>query len=633
MPATIAHALELRESGWRSDRELLLAHLGERHLLLVLDNFEHLLGAAPLLAELLAACPQLALLVTSRAALRLRSERRFPVPPLAAPPNELLSMEALVAAPAVRLFVERAQAVSPDFILDAGSAHAVAAICRRLDGMPLAIELAAARVGLLRPEALLQRLGHRLPLLTSGPADLPERQQTLRATLAWSHDLLGRPEQVLFRRLAVFVGGWTLEAAESVCAGADLPPQEVLERLGVLVDNSLVHPLDRAASEPRFAMLETVREFAQELLIASGEAEAEAVRARQLGYYLQLAEAAMPQLQGAAQVHWLDRLEAEHDNCRLVLAWPAPPPSMAPQLRLATALRYFWYIRGYHREGRDRLLAALALPVADARTLERARALNAVAFLDTMQGQLTEARPWFEEALAIGRALGDAATQAFALRYLGALANAAGAYTDARRALEESLTHFTALGATAERALALMYLADLAISLGDDRWAEELSEQSIELQRVLQNTNALGYPLRQLGYLALRRGDLCQAATTFLESLTLNQQIGDQQGVAASLVGLAAATRARGAPQRAAWLLGAADAVLASIDTQLLATDRQRQAHALAELDAELGPAALEAERTHGRELSMEQAIALAAAPVTQAPRAADAHLRSSTPA
>jgi tetratricopeptide (TPR) repeat protein len=271
--------------------------------------------------------------------------------------------------------------------------------------------------------------------------------------------------------------------------------------------------------------------------------------------------------------------------------------------------------------------------VADARTLERARALNAVAFLDTMQGQLTEARPWFEEALAIGRALGDAASQAFALRYLGALANAAGAYTDARRALEESLTHFTALGATAERALGLMYLADVAISLRDDRWAEELSEQSIELQRVLQNTNALGYPLRQLGYLALRRGDLCQAVTTFLESLTLNQQIGDQQGVAASLVGLAAATRAGGAPQRAAWLLGAADAVLASIDTRLLATDRQRQAHALAQLDAELGPAALEAERTHGRELSMEQAIALAEAPVTQAPRAADARLRSSTPA
>jgi predicted ATPase len=326
--ATIAHALEVRESGGRSARELLLAHLRAPQLLLVLDNFEHLLGATALLAELLEGCPRLAVLATSRAALRLRAEQRLRVAPLPAPAHELQSIDAIAASPAVCLFVERAQAVAPEFVLDAASAPGVAAICRRLDGMPLAIELAAARVGLLRPEALLQRLGHRLQLLTSGPADLPERQQTLRATLAWSHDLLGRPEQMLFRRLAVFVGGWTLEAAESVCAGADLPPQEVLERLGVLVDNSLVHPLDRAASEPRFAMLETVREFAQELLIASGEAEA--VRARQLGYYLQLAEAAMPELQGAAQVRWLDRLEAEHDNFRLVLAWPAPPPSMAP---------------------------------------------------------------------------------------------------------------------------------------------------------------------------------------------------------------------------------------------------------------------------------------------------------------
>ncbi|HEV8637512.1 MAG TPA: helix-turn-helix domain-containing protein, partial [Chloroflexota bacterium] len=236
---TIARALEVAGSGGRSARELLLEHLQARELLLVLDNFEHVLGAAPLLAELLEGCARLALLVTSRTVLRVRSEQRFGVAPLAAPAEELPSVQAAAASPAVRLFVERARAVAPAFALDAGNAHAVAAVCRRLDGIPLAIELAAARAGLLEPAALLRRLERRLPLLTGGAADLPERQQTLRRTLDWSHDLLGPAEQILLRRLAVFAGGWTLDAAEAVCGGADLAADDVLERLGVLVDNTL----------------------------------------------------------------------------------------------------------------------------------------------------------------------------------------------------------------------------------------------------------------------------------------------------------------------------------------------------------------------------------------------------------
>ncbi len=283
VPATIAWALDLREQGGPSARELLLAHLRARRLLLVLDNFEHLLGAAPLLAELCAGCPRLALLVTSRAALRLRAERRFSVPPLAVPAEQPASDEepalaAPAAAPAVRLFVERAQAVAPTFVLDRRNAPAVAAICRRLEGMPLALELAAARVGLLSPEALLRRLERRLPLLVGGAPDLPERQQALRHTLAWSHDLLGPGEQVLFRRLAVFVGGWTLADAEAVCADAELPAGAVLERLQALVDSSLiqVYRLDEPTSEPRFGMLETVREYALEQLAARGEAETSA---------------------------------------------------------------------------------------------------------------------------------------------------------------------------------------------------------------------------------------------------------------------------------------------------------------------------------------------------------------------
>jgi predicted ATPase len=607
--ATVARALDVREVGGRSAQDLLTEHLRQRQLLLVLDNFEHLLGAAPLVSELLAGCAELQVLATSRAALRLRAEHRVTVVPLMSA-DASAPLAIIGAAAAVQLFVERARAIVPQFALTQANAADVARICGHLDGLPLAIELAAARMSVLQPGALLRRLDHRLAGLPIGAADLPERQRTLRNTLAWSYALLNPAEQALFRRLAVFAGGWTIQAAEAVCTGTGLDGDAVLDVLHGLINASLVRQLDTPTGEPRFGMLETVREFAQEQLLESGEAET--VRVRQLDYCLALAEAAMPELQGAEQVSWLDRLEAEQDNFRVVLAWQAPPGGMASQLRLATALRYFWYIRGYHREGRDRLMAALALPVAQAGPLERARALNALAFLDTMQGQLTEARPRFEEALAIGRAIGDATTQAFALRYLGALANAAGAYTDARQFLEESVAHFAALGAIAERALALMYLADAAMHLGDAGWAEELCAQSIELQRALHNTNALGYPLRQLGYLALQRGDLKRAVACYLESLALNQEIGDRQGAAASLVGLAEAARVDGEPRRSAWLLGAVEALLESVDTQLLAMDRERQAHTLAEIRDELGEESLTIARARGREMSIAEAMALA---------------------
>ncbi|MDQ3809955.1 MAG: helix-turn-helix domain-containing protein, partial [Chloroflexota bacterium] len=332
VPATMARALHLRESGERSARELLLDYLRSRQMLLVLDNFEHLPGAAPLLAELLAGCPELALLVTSRAALRLRGEQRFLVPPLPAPTDAPVSVQALVAAPAVRLFVERAQAVAPDFVVDATNAGAVAAICRRLDGLPLAIELAAARTRLLQPRAMLARLGRRLPLLTGGERDLPTRQRTLSAAIEWSYDLLDQPEQTLFRRLAVFVGGCTLDALETVCGRADAgewadpatqalsarpsaawptPAVDVLDGVASLVDNSLLRQDHRADGEARFALLETIREYALERLQASGEADA--LRRRHADYYLALAEEAAPRIVGPEQVTWLDRLEAEQD--------------------------------------------------------------------------------------------------------------------------------------------------------------------------------------------------------------------------------------------------------------------------------------------------------------------------------
>ena len=321
VPAAIARAVGVRESAGRSAGEVLLDALRERRLLLVLDNLEHLLPAAALLAELLGACPAVALLVTSRAALRLSAEQRFPVAPLATPAEDEPSPAAIAAAPAARLFVERARSVVPEFRLEPEGAAMVGAICRRLDGMPLAIELAAARAALLGPAVLLRRLEHRLSLLTGGPADLPERQQTLRATLAWSHDLLEPAAQVLFRRLAVFAGGWMLEAAEAVCADARVPTDEVLGQLQVLADSSLiqVHRPGEAAGESRFVLLETVREYALEQLEAAGEGDE--LRARHAAYLLALGEQAERHVASAEQAVWQDRLSGELDNLRAALAW------------------------------------------------------------------------------------------------------------------------------------------------------------------------------------------------------------------------------------------------------------------------------------------------------------------------
>jgi predicted ATPase len=319
VPATIARVLGIHESGRQSAQELLVAHLRERQLLLTLDNFEHLLGATPLVTELLAACSRLSILVTTRSALRVRSERRFSVPPLATPAaadtaDTLDAAQAATLYPAIRLFVERVQSVAPEFSLDSDNAPVVAEICRKLDGLPLALELAAARVHLLSPRALLPRLEHRLHLLSSGPVDLPERQRTLRGALDWSYDLLDPPERALLRRLAVFAGGWTIEAAEAVCADADLPASDVLQHLSVLVDNSLVRRLDHKADEPRFGMLETIREYALDHLTV--DAEDADVRNRHLHFYVNVAEAAEPNLHGPDQAHCADSVEREIDDVR-----------------------------------------------------------------------------------------------------------------------------------------------------------------------------------------------------------------------------------------------------------------------------------------------------------------------------
>ena len=378
---TIAQALGLREAGDQPLLEQLQAALQERHLLLLLDNFEQVLAAAPALADLLACCPQLHLLVTSRAALHLSGEYEFIVPPLVVPDlAHLPSGDALAQVAAMALFLQRAQASQSGFALTEANARTIAEICVCLDGLPLSLELAAARIKLLPPQALLSRLSHRLSVLTGGPRDLPTRQQALRNTLQWSYDLLNAQEKYLFRQLAVFTGGCTLEAAAAVVqassitnrAGCD-PPLDVFEGVASLIDKSLLLQTEREGEEPRLLMLETLREYGLEALAASSETQA--ARGAHAAHYLRLAEEAEPRLLGAEQARWLDRLERDHENLRAALSWLIEQEALEAALRLGATLWGFWWMHGHLSEGRgflEHLLAACGTSVA---TSLRAKAL------------------------------------------------------------------------------------------------------------------------------------------------------------------------------------------------------------------------------------------------------------------
>lgn len=416
--SAIAHVLELEEAGERSLVERLKEHLQDKRLLLVLDNFEHVAQAAPVVTELLTACPHLKVLATSRQALHLSGEQEYPVPPLGLPDlKHIPETGDLLKSPAVALFVARARAVKPDFRLTGESAESVAGICHRLDGLPLAIELAAARVRLLPPRALLARLEQRLPLLTGGALDLPERQQTLRNTIDWSHDGLDEEERRLFRRLSVFVGGFTLHAAEAVCNATEDPPGDTLDRLTSLIDKSLLRQTAHVDGEPRFTMLETIREYALERL-AAGE-EADEIQNVHAAYYLALAEEAEPELNGAEQRAWLERLEAEHANLRAALQRSLEREDRETALRLGGALWRFWLSQGHLNEGRRWLEEALA-GGGGASASTRARALNGAGTLAHYQGDYGRAAELCGESLQLSRRLEDKRHIASALGRAGA---------------------------------------------------------------------------------------------------------------------------------------------------------------------------------------------------------------------
>ena len=618
---TVARAMGVRDAGGRPHEERLAALLRDLKALLVLDNIEQVAAAAPAVSGLLAACPAPTVLVTSRARLRVSGEHAFPVSPLSLPdPGRLLPIAELAEVEAIRLFVTLARAADPSFILGKENASAVTEICRRVDGLPLGIELAAAWVPVLPPAAVLTRMERRLPLLTGGSRDLPARQRTMRATIEWSHDLLTPGEQALFRRLAVFAGGFTLEAAEAVVDLRDGPVLAVLEGGIALVDKNLLQKEDAASGEPRFGMLETVREFALERLAASGEEAA--TREAHAAWCLDLAERGASALRLRSDfASWLRRLEAEHGNLRAALAWLAESGEARDLLRLAGALWRFCYFRGHLTEGRWWLGRALER-ATDAPPAVRGNALVGAGTLAHYQGDDGQAAPLLEEGLAASRAAGEPAVAAFALYMLAVAAEDRGDYEGAAPRFEEALALYRASGQQGE-AMALTHLGVVAYGRGDLAKAAALGEQALGLARAEGDAFTTGFALHTLGLVALAVGDHARAGGRFAEALALDQAAGHREGVLHGLAGAAVLATGRGHAERAARLLGAAAGLAEEIGVRYALPERAAYERAAAAARARLGESAFAAAWAAGAGMTEEQAVAEATAVMAGAPATA----------
>ncbi|MBZ5696142.1 MAG: protein kinase [Acidobacteriia bacterium] len=621
--SVIVQTLGIREAGGQSPLELLKKHLQDSSrapMLLLLDNFEHLVQAAPTVAELLTMGPNLKILVTSRSALHVYGEHEFPVPPLALPDSRSMPpVDALSKYPAVALFVQRAVAAKPDFELDRQNASAVIEICARLDGLPLAIELAAARVKVLSPSSMRTRLASRLHLLTGGARDLPQRQQTLRAAIDWSYDLLSAAEQKLFRRLSVFVGGCTLEGVEAVCDTKGDLDLDLLDGMASMVDKSLMQQVEQANGESRFLMLETIREYALEKLEASGE-EALTKRAH-AAYCLVLAEEETTE-QSAAE--WLERLALEHDNLRAGLEWLTETGNAEWGLRLGAALFRFWEAREYLTEGRDRLgkLLKIAGAAAPAKARERAlfaasvlaaeqrdyassgalmresldiarqlhdkqgaaASLNALAIQAQAVGDIAVAHSLFEESLVLWRELGDQKAVARSLSNLANVIKLQGDYPGARSLYAECLSIFRGLGDRIGVAWSLNYQGDVARDQGDSASARTLYEQGLAIFRELGDRWGIAGTLADLGSLAREQGNYSTARPLYRESLRIFQELDHKRGIARLLECFACLAAAQLQAERSLRLAGAAAALRQNIGAQLTPAEQVK-------LEAILDPA------------------------------------------
>jgi predicted ATPase/transcriptional regulator with XRE-family HTH domain len=627
---TVAAALGVRDAPGRSFVEGIVVTLRQRRLLLILDNCEHLLaGCTALVSTLLRECPHVTVVATSRERLRVTGEHVYPVPALALPPAGWTpddaapaALESLAGFAAVALFVDRARAVRPDFALTAANAASVAEICRRLDGLPLALELAAARIRMLSPQALLERLDQRLALLTGGARDLTARQRTLQNTIAWSYDLLTASEQRFVRRLAAFQGGCTLAAAEAVCsdqgaAGTEqrgseeyIPSWDVLDAVESLVDKSLLGQRVAENGEPRFTMLETIHEFALAELAASGEEEQ--VRAAHADYFTAFVESAV--LDGPGRGEATRRLEADHANLRTALNYSSATADGSERLlRIAAALGYYWFLQGHTAEGRAWCEAALARPEAADHPALRARVLFGAGQLAWDKEELITARALLEASASGAREAGDRRCQARALYVLGEVLWQLGDVEGARTVTEESVACAGAAGHFWELGLALQYLGMQAFRQGDLAGARTRYEQSLAQLRLAEDPSPAAYVLRNLGYVAVAERRHEEARQHILESLTINREIDDLRGIAGCLAALAGLAIARVEPASAAQLSGAMEAMLERAGASALhPRDRFFHERTLAAQRDALGDEAAAALRAEGRAMDLEAAVALA---------------------
>jgi predicted ATPase len=653
VPQTAANTLGLKEEPGRPIPATLAAHLHAKRLLLVLDNCEHLLPAcASLVDTLLRSCPELRILATSREALRLAGERTYPVPSLSMPDlRHLPPTERLTDYEAVRLFAERAVFVQPSFALTDQNAPAVAQVCQRLDGIPLAIELAAARVKALSVEMLNERLDDMFRLLTGGSRTALPRQQTLRALIDWSYDLLSPSERALFRRLAVFAGGWTLAAAEAVCAGDEVEVWEVLDMLTSLVEKSLVLYEERGR-EGRYRLLETVRQYARDRLLEAREVEV--ARQHHRDWYLALAERAEPELRGAEQASWLERLEQELDNLRTALAWSqeqAGDPECG--LRLAAALWWFWWVRGHWREGRQWLAELLALPGPAVPTLGRAHALLAAGTLSPHEEGDEQGVRLYQESLVMFRDLGDQRGAACSLHYLsmvawdqqdtdraamlneeslalfretrdkrgivwalfhgGWMARCARDYDRAEAVFAESLLLSREAGDKWCIATGLDQLAGLASRQGHYQQAAQLYRQGLLLYRELGDKDRVPRTLLLLGRMARCQARYERAAVMLAAAITLFRALGDEHTgwIAPCLEEFAGVWNGRGRPERAALSLGAAESLRDMNGFAMLDEERPEYETFVATLCSRLGEETFAAEWAEGREMTLQQTLEL----------------------
>jgi predicted ATPase/DNA-binding CsgD family transcriptional regulator len=651
VPKAVAEALGVSERPGEPLLDTLSDVLRERRLLILLDNCEHLLEAsAGLVDVLLDSCPHLQIMTTSREPLGVEGEMRWPVPPLSVPEPQHVTPSSgqLEAYESVRLFAERARGRDPSFSLGPQNALAVAEICRRLEGIPLAIELAAARVGTLSVEQVLERLTDSLNLLTGGSRTRLPRQQTLKGTLEWSHELLSEEEKGLFGRLSVFAGGWTLEAAEAVGAAGDAEEEEVLDLLSGLVDKSLVTARERQQSGGvRYRMLEPVRQYALERLNEKGEAEgAKRAHAR---YFLALAEEAEPRLRGPEEREWLERLEEEHDNMRAALSWTLERGEVEPGLRLAGALWRFWETHGHLGEGRKWLEAALQKddPASVAWRLKALEAMSSMAlaqwdldrgeaaaqegltlcteagigssppapfltslgFVAWQRGENERAKELFEDSLTLSREVDDKIRIADALLYLGYASLDSGDRERAKKLFEEGIVLCRNVGYGSRLFNFWHGLGYVLLIEGDYERGTALNEEAAELYRERGYKGGLEFVLDNLGWAALLQGNRERARTSYEEALKLSNELGNKLMVSQSLEGLAYVSAAEGAPERAARLFGAAQALRRTVGIGYRPEEDPIRAPYLAVARSQAGEAAWEEALAHGQAVGLEEAI------------------------